>query len=212
MRICLQLSRPAIAGIVWLLVAMLAAGQGKALAAQAAATITRLPTQLSDGDAIAQEFYRMRGNQRAWNSSDIAILEAFLARAADEGLNPEDYLPITDASAEGRDIALTRAALKYLRDVRQGREPLRFIDDDIALPRSPFDTAKALNDALNSNSLASLLADSTPTISDYARLKGALEFYRMVESRGGWPTLTLPFGGLARLTFQQARALRDRLT
>lgn len=198
--------------ILLCLIAISAAGVSVPLAAAPEVpAISELAAQLPDGDTIVRDFYRLRGYQSAWHRPDIEILQASLARAAAEGLNPDDYAPVMQGSAEIRDVNLTRAALNYLRDVRQGRETLRLIDSDVALPQTSFDAAKALNDALNTNALASLLADSVPESPDYIRLRDALKFYRGIDNRGGWPDLVLPLQHLAGLTDRQARSLRDRL-
>jgi murein L,D-transpeptidase YcbB/YkuD len=214
MRICLALrgSPARAAQILLCLVAIYAAGvSAPVVAAPEAVTISELVAQLPDGDAVVRDFYRLRGYQSAWHPTDIGILQASLARAAADGLNPDDYTPVIQGSPEIRDVNLTRAAVNYLRDMRQGREALRLIDSDVALPQASFDAAKALNDALNANALASLLADSAPESPDYIHLRDALKLYRGIDNRGGWPNLVLPVQDPAGLTDRQARSLRDRL-
>lgn len=176
-----------------------------------ASTITELVAQLPDRDDAVRDFYHMRAYQPAWRGADIGLLRSTLERAADEGLNPDDYSPANEGSADLREVNLTRSALRYLHDVNQGREAIRLIDDDVALPQAPFDAAKALNDALNSNSLVVLLRDSAPTSLDYAKLQGALKIYRAIDDQGGWPNLVLPLTSVNALTDQQARSLSSRL-
>ncbi len=173
--------------------------------------MTELVAQLPDSDAMVRDFYRLRGYQSVWHSPDTGILQAALARGAAEGLNPESYAPVLQGSPELRDVNLTRAALNFLHDIRLGREALRLVDSDVGLPQAPFDAARALNDALNANALASLLADSAPQSPDYIRLREALKLYRAIDDRGGWPNLALPSEDLASLTDRQAHSLRDRL-
>ena len=174
-------------------------------------SIARLTAQLTGRDRTVDAFYRANGYLPAWNNSNSAILHAALAGAADEGLNPKNYSSIANGPAEIRDVALTRAALEYLQDLRQGRESLRIIDDDIALPPVMFDAASALNAALKSNALAGLFAGAAPAGPEYARLKIALGSYRAIDARGGWPVVDLPRSDVAALSDQQAHILRERL-
>lgn len=201
-----------VAQILLCLIAISAAGAAPpAAAAPEASTISDLAAQLPDSDTIVRDFYRLRGDQPAWRGSDIEILRASLARAAAEGLNPDDYAFAMQGAPEIRDVNLTRAALNYLRDIRQGREMLRLIDSDVALPQASFDAAKSLNDALNANRLASLLAESAPEGEDYIGLRDALKTYRAIGDQGGWLNLDLPLQDVASFTDRQARLLRDRL-
>jgi murein L,D-transpeptidase YcbB/YkuD len=200
------------ARILLFLVAVNAAGVSLPVtAAPEAVTLAELIAQLPGSDQFVRDFYRLRGYQFAWRGPDIVILKASLARAVEEGLNPDDYGPVMQGSPEVRDVNLTRAALNYLHDIRQGREALRLIDSDVALPQSPFDAARALNDALNAHTLASLLVDSAPEGEDYIGLRNALKAYRAIDDRRGWPNLALPLQDRASLTDQQTRLLRERL-
>ena len=173
--------------------------------------IAALTAPLEGRDRIVHDFYQARNYQLAWRGPDIGVLNTSLANAAAEGLEPKDYLPIAEGSDAERDVAMTRAALAYLRDLRQGRETLRLVDSDIALPHETFDAVKAVDGALKTNRVAELFSSVTPTILDYARLKEALANYRAIASRGGWPVLEFPGSGVGRPTDRQARALHDRL-
>lgn len=211
-RLALRGSPGRAARILLCLAAISGAGAPVSIAAEPqASAIPELAAQLADGDIMVRDFYRLRGYQSAWHGPDIGILQASLARAAAEGLNPDGYTPVLQGSPEIRDVNLTRAALNYLHDIRQGREALRLADSDVALPQASFDAARALNDALNANALASLLAESVPQSPDYIRLRDALKLYRAIDDRGGWPNLALPLKDLAGLTDRQAHGLRDRL-
>jgi L,D-transpeptidase YcbB len=176
-----------------------------------ASSISRLTAQLTGRDRTVDAFYRANGYLPQWNNANSAILRTALTGAVDEGLDPKHYLSIADGPADIRDVALTRAAIDYLQDLRQGRESLRVIDDDIALPPVIFDAASALNVALKSNALAGLFTGAAPAMPEYARLKIALGSYRAIDARGGWPVVDLPRSDVAALSDQQAHYLRERL-
>lgn len=161
-----------------------------------------------DAAAIA-DFYRRRNFAPAWTSEDAAILIATLGRAADEGLEPGNYLPVSGTGTDGRDIGLTRAALDYLRDVREGRPFLRSLDPDVALPENSHDAVTELGDAIQSHSLAAYLRSAPPPGAQYGRLRSALADYRAIQRRGGWPALSPD--GLLKGDGEAMTRLRERL-
>jgi murein L,D-transpeptidase YcbB/YkuD len=70
-----------------------------------------------------------------------------------------------------------------------GRKDLRILDDDVDLPKQSFEAAAALNEALNTGALPSLLANSAPPSAAYFGLRQALSRYRAIAANGGWEEL-----------------------
>lgn len=134
-------------------------------------------------------FYKNRNFLPAWSPADAKILRGVLKRSADEGLDPADYWTPESSENAGDDIALTRAALRYIRDVHTGRPRLKSLDDDVALPEAKFDAVTDLAEALKAHRLATFLENAPPPMPEYADLKSALSVYRAIRARGGWPTL-----------------------
>ena len=152
--------------------------------------IAPLVQGLSGRDSVVLDFYRHRNFTPAWRPEDAVVLTAVLTHATEEGLEPGDYLPIRSDETDAHDIGLTRAALDYVRDVRDGRAMLRTLDQDVALPPGENNDAVRLNDALQSHTLAAFLASAPPLAPQYARLRSALAAYRAIRDRGGWPLLS----------------------
>jgi murein L,D-transpeptidase YcbB/YkuD len=75
--------------------------------------------------------------------------------------------------------------LRYAQDVRVGRKRPRDIYRDVDLPKSDFDAAQALNEALQRHSLTAFLADLPPPHPEYRRLVVALAKYRAIAAKGG---------------------------
>lgn len=171
--------------------------------------IELLVQAMTGPDSAIADFYRRRHFAPAWRPDDAIILTETLRRAGDEGLEPGNYLPVTGSEASGRDIGLTRAALSYLRDVREGRPFLRALDPDVGLPDNSYDAAAGLNEAIESHSLAAYLLLAPPSDPQYVQLRSALARYRAVQSRGGWQTIS-PQEALGSDGAMTAR-LRERL-
>ena len=175
-----------------------------------------LPQILSDemfvrmtiGDANAgpvQLFYRRRDYQPVWLEDDNGtgrVLQAF-ARAAEEGLNPEDYAvpelpPRASAQARGRfELRLTASFLRYAADLRKGRVTPSQVYRDARLPRDEFDPAAALESALAQAGVGTLLSELAPPLPEYAALREGLQTYRAIASDGGWPSI--PAGGASEI-------------
>ncbi|HUO91846.1 MAG TPA: L,D-transpeptidase family protein [Rhizomicrobium sp.] len=144
-------------------------------------------------------FYSLRGDQPAWTGSteaesDGQILQAILAQAASEGLNPADYriIPMVGYGAATawldaeKDVLETNAALRYANDLRDGRAWLRELDDDVEMPPHYFDAVRELSGALQNRSLTPFLASLAPTNPQYVQLKALLARYQSAITQGGW--------------------------
>jgi murein L,D-transpeptidase YcbB/YkuD len=163
------------------------------------------------GQGPVLEFYRHRNFAPAWRSDQAAALIAVLVQAVDEGLDPKDYLPIGGDDTNTRDIALTEAALGYIRDVRDGRPALRGLDQDVALPASDFDAAADLNRAIQTGDLRAYLASLPPPGEQYAHLRSSLAAYRAIRDHGGWPQISMLDVAPMPSRDHQASRLRKRL-
>ena len=148
---------------------------------------------------VLTRFYAARDFQPVWSGSAEAAsmadeVRAALRKADEQGLRPADYAATASrwntAPAAGReaaeyDLALTADLLRYAQDVRVGRKRPRDIYRDVDLPKSDFDAARALNEALQSHSLTKFLADLPPPHPEYRRLVVALAKYRAMAAKGG---------------------------
>jgi murein L,D-transpeptidase YcbB/YkuD len=146
----------------------------------------------------------------------IAILE----HADEEGLEPLDYhagaslfrsIPSTNVEQAERDILLTDGALRYARELRNGRADLRTLDRDVDLPDQPFSEATALDSGLKSESLTGFLANLAPQQLEYGRLKAALSRYRRIAADGGWQRLPPTTSVDIDEASASGAALRERL-
>lgn len=149
-------------------------------------------------DVLAR-FYEARDFQPVWSGSAEAASRAGEVRAAlrnadEQGLRAADYAATASrwnaAPAAGReaaeyDLALTADLLRYANDVRVGLKRPRDIYRDVDLPKSDFDAAQALNEALRRHSLSAFLADLPPPHPEYRRLVIALAKYRALAAKGG---------------------------
>jgi murein L,D-transpeptidase YcbB/YkuD len=141
------------------------------------------------GDTDLQRFYGLYGQRLFWSEASWSIAADFLAKAANEGLDPARYRVAQGADAPARDRMRTQAVLSYARDLRLGRAELRGIDRDVALPPSVFDPAAALLAARDAAAVAAFLASLAPPSPEYRQLRLALAHYRAIAAAGGWPRL-----------------------
>lgn len=123
----------------------------------------------------ATRLFQQGTGTAVWSGTPQAVSNARLARmvlakAADEGLDPERY-QIRDLMEEG---ALSRALLSYMSDLAVGRADLRALDADMGLSARTFDAATVLADALRENRLAETLASLAPRHPAYIELRHAL--------------------------------------
>ena len=204
-----------------------------AAAAQSSETTSEIRAILAAGSLPSGEsvdvvslraFYAQRSYRPAWSANARARYEARqllagLRHADDDGLEPTDYrvaalLLRTSALPSGAaeyDLLLSDAALRFARDLRAGRPPLKSLDRDVDLPRQTFDAVASLNGALESDKLASFLATLPPAYSEYAALKRALAQYREIAAHGDWPVIPKSFPHDPESNADSAAVLRHRL-
>jgi murein L,D-transpeptidase YcbB/YkuD len=148
-------------------------------------------------------FYKARNYEPAWSGSDIATAHAdtvreLLAHADDQGLRPSDYAApkaLADSETDPAkiaqyDMAMTRAFLLYMWDVRVGRFKPSSVYSDVQLPAKTPDIAHQANAILSHRSIDDALAALPPPSKDYRALVDALARYRTVAKNGGWPQVT----------------------
>jgi murein L,D-transpeptidase YcbB/YkuD len=148
---------------------------------------------------VLARFYEARDFQPVWGGSAEAArmageIRATLKKADEQGLRAADYAaalsrwdapPAAGREAAEYDLSLTADLLRYAHDVRVGRTRPRDIYRDVDLPKSDFDAAAALNEALEAHSLTRFLADLPPSHPEYRRLVLALAKVRANAPKGG---------------------------
>ena len=199
----------AAAALATILVAIGAVRRERTMRAAIAETLeTAFPNADSSPESQAlHEFYGRRDQQRAWtNGSGLTgrgrALQAMLAGSAGEGLDPDRYVGDTTAlhaafaavrsNATPRrvarlDVLLTLGLRRYLQDMDAGLHR----NEEGRLPRVP--RARMVRAVLVS---AARLRDPDRPVKDiepadpqYDALKAALERYREIARKGGWPTV-----------------------
>ena len=185
----------------------------------------RVDGQSLDPRALGR-FYRPRAFAPAWDAPDggldrTALLLRALATADTHGLDPGRYhldaIRAHRSSANGGhtaelDLLLTAAFLGYAGDVRAGRVPPGRRDPDWAIPAPRFDAVSALTRGVRQPAtFSALLASLPPPAPGYGRLVEALQRYRAIAERSGWPPV--PSGPLLRRGDDDARVatIRARL-
>jgi murein L,D-transpeptidase YcbB/YkuD len=164
-----------------------------------------------------ERFYQMRGFRLAWTPETAAAAMQAVTHADAEGLNPADYpvepLPqrATGKAAAAWDMQLTRAFLKYAKDVRIGRLPPGKVYANIEITPPAFDAAAELEAALKSGSLAKFIASLPPPRPEYAFLRAALAHYHRIAVDDSATLGIRPGATFASLKPETRRALQMRL-
>jgi L,D-transpeptidase YcbB len=162
---------------------------------------------------LVRGFYQHRGFAPAWidDGSPRPQMDALIRAihtAGREGLDPELYsASLLDqrkqASSRGfltkkgfnpqeataMDVWLTWLYMKFASDLADGVSDLAHADPAWKIQAKTFDPLAHLERALRDNRVAESLFELTPTNPDYRALQRALEDYRAMADRGGWPTV-----------------------
>lgn len=185
-------------------------------------------SNLVGGRAAIQE---TSANRPCWRDSagrltpDAREAVTLLARAADEGLDPDDYdaadlqragerLERADAPSADRaafDRRLTGGVVRYLHDLHEGRLDPRALGFRMNPPPDGHDFAALAAAAVADHRLAALAEEFTPRLVLYRNLRNALARYRGLASD---PSLeTLPAGPTVHSgdVFPSAPILKRRL-
>jgi murein L,D-transpeptidase YcbB/YkuD len=97
---------------------------------------------------------------------------------------------IAPAAAAHADIALTRETLKLANAIRLGVVPRKELGRSWLMPADEFDAMPGLAAALqDKGGLKSFFADLAPQDSQFNELIAALQTYRDIVERGGWPKI-----------------------
>lgn len=155
-----------------------------------------------------QAVYLQRGFAPFWSRDGVPTVQAITLiqtlRSADSyGLRPEDYagllasaasLPPTMGSSPRAsvgpefDLALSRAALKFLTDIHFGRVSPRPAGFNLEYVRPPLDPATLLSQLAAANDPSQVIASVEPQFYHYQLLKGALVRYRRLAAGTIAPT------------------------
>lgn len=163
------------------------------------------PVEISSGDAAAEVavVYRHWGGGCIWTDRAAAELYDVLSQSDLHGVAPESFGTREIAGQlkagrgtdlAGRDLLLTRSALRYARAMQAGRVDLAASGYDIAIPRWEPPVATGLAAALKQDRLSDWLRSLPPATPEYLRLKQALAFHRDLAARENWPPLALEEG------------------
>jgi len=153
-----------------------------------------------------------------WTPARLAALRTEIARVADDGLDPSDYLvELLDAASSvtpvERELLASEALGRLAFTLHFGKANPAALDADYNYSRSfgQTDPAAWLKRAITSDELAETLAALRPQGVYYERLVAALAAYRQRAASGAWPTV--PRGETLKPGMVDARvvALRARL-
>lgn len=163
------------------------------------------PAEMAHGNDAAEvaTFYRHWGEGCIWTDRAASDLYEVLSQSDLHGVAPESF-GIREIAGQlkagrgtglaGRDLLLTRTALRYAQAMQAGRIDLMASGYDIAIPRWKPPVAANLAAALKEARLSEWLRALPPATPEYLRLKQALAFHRDLAARGDWPPLTLEEG------------------
>jgi murein L,D-transpeptidase YcbB/YkuD len=176
----------------------------------------------SPQNADLWRFYELRGFRAAWTPQTEAVAIQALEQAVVDGLRTADYRVETariektprrpgSTDAAAWDIELSRAFLRYAKDLRSGRLAPGDVYEDVDLPPQPFDAPTDLNAALKGGSLTAFIAGLPPQRAEYAFLREALAHYRALAARGEWRVPVRVGSALATLPKDVRGKLQQRL-
>lgn len=145
-----------------------------------------------DTSADVRAFYAARQGQAAWDKKSERQLLDVLNGAAAQGLKKElfiaDALPADDAT--GRELALTKAALKYASALAQGYSDPTKVSEIYTVPRPKVNVAAGLARALQEKEgLAAWYASLPPQSEEYGRLSEAfVRYVRLNDVKSNVPS------------------------
>lgn len=159
---------------------------------------------LEDALPAVSRFYEKRGFQAVWtgpsqlNSSGENILRA-LARADEDGLNPEDYVPSalaglasqhTPQATTDLEVLLSLSVVRFARDLGWGITVPSEVDRDNSYDVRPFDAETVLGDVVAAGDPGETLRQYAPPSFVYGLVKRALSELRARRDKGGWTHAT----------------------
>ncbi len=169
-------------------------------------------------------FYAPRAYAPVWLGSNIpkaAAAVTLLQGAASHGLAPAEYeadalaAKIRSASPNDAalDVAITRAMLQYLADLRVGRVRSEYHSATPDPRLTAFDPVEQLRSAVEQNTLAGAVAKAEPRIALYKYMKNTLAHYRTLAKSQPAPLPAIAKGEKveAKAAYPAAPALRTLL-
>ncbi|WP_313535294.1 murein L,D-transpeptidase [Sphingomonas sp.] len=147
-----------------------------------------------------RRFYARIGWRRVWTDEAVQVLGAAVARRADHGLDRLRFLPepLPAETPDARDVALTRAALRYAGALAKGVADPKSLQAAYTLPRPDIDLVAGLAKALQRGELQRWLAGLAPGDADYARLSEAYRAAIAEQRQGAGPAPQIAATGLIR--------------
>ena len=161
-------------------------------------------TGLEDALPAVGGFYKTRGYRPVWtgptglNSSGESVMRA-LARADEDGLNPEDYVPnalaglAAQRTPEGTadlEVLLSLVIVRFARDLGWGITVPSEVDRDNSYDVRPFDASAVLGDVAAAADPGEALRQYAPPSFVYGLVKRALAELRARRAQGGWTHAT----------------------
>jgi len=153
---------------------------------------------------VVPTFFERRGYQPAWfGTPSSAQLIAAITGSVAHGLDPEDFHQseleaLAVRAAQGDEAAVadfeilaTDAAAWLLHHLFFGKVDPVSLDADwnFDQPILQGDPAQVLGEFVEAGAFGLLLREITPTHQQYRLMKDALERYRIIDTRGGWPNV-----------------------
>lgn len=167
-------------------------------------------------------FYAARSYAPAWSIPKGAAALALLKDSATQGIAPSEYqadeleqqLRAATTDDAALDVALTRAMLRYLADLRVGRVRSEYHSASPDPRLKTFDLVEQLRAGLEANRLAALVASAEPRIPLYQRIKTTLGHYRELALLPPVKLAPVAKGKKVEVNapYPQAGALRSLLT
>lgn len=184
---------------------------------------------------MLETFYKRHAFEPAWVLNDMRLLQAYylieaIEAAYLEGLTPDHYhlrpvkallievqeniskkAPQDPTTLADLDVLLTDAFLLLGCHFSAGCVNPVTIEAEWFTKRGRVDAAAVLDIALNENRVKETLQSLLPPQDSYTKLKQALQAYRKIVIKGGWPAI--PEGPSLKVGFQDERIipLRQRL-
>ena len=169
-----------------------------------------------------ERFYAARAYAPAWTIPKGAAAVVLLKDAATQGIAPSEYqadalekqLRAATADDAALDVALTRAMLRYLADLRVGRVRSEYHTASPDPRLKTFDLVEQLRAGLEANRLTALVASAEPHIPLYQHIKTALAHYRELALLPSVTLAPVAKGKKVEVNapYAQAGALRALLT
>ncbi|MEP3296638.1 MAG: L,D-transpeptidase family protein [Pseudoruegeria sp.] len=183
-------------------------------------------TSQLDIAVVVPSFYATRDYAPAWGQQeDVSELLEELEKGVAQGFNPKDFglnhlvdLYTTaqvgnDADKATFDLFATDAAIKLIHHLVFGKVDPASLDSDWNFDRPVIkeDPATVLNNFLNGEGFASLMQHINIKNAQYLQLIDALEYYKSIEAKGGWPMVPDAVVLKPGITDPAITALRARL-